>query len=103
MFALLFWDVIFADVPGAFETAFQTAPLDIFEDCFYYARQQQIETRLAEINDGHGTEILKHHDDQHRPKSTWCIGVRWDLFSQTDLMEIIEVIKTTVSEGKWLT
>ncbi|KNZ45352.1 hypothetical protein VP01_820g1 [Puccinia sorghi] len=33
-FCLVFWDVIFAPVPGAFETSFQTAPLDMATDAF---------------------------------------------------------------------
>lgn len=34
VFGLLFWDILFAPVPGAFETAFQSAPLDLGEDSF---------------------------------------------------------------------
>jgi hypothetical protein len=34
IFGLLFWDVIFADVPGVFETPYQSAPLDLGEDTF---------------------------------------------------------------------
>lgn len=29
-----FWDVLFAPVAGAFETAYQSAPLDLGEDSF---------------------------------------------------------------------
>ena len=34
IFGLLFWDVFFADVPGVFETPYQSAPLDLGEDTF---------------------------------------------------------------------
>src|SRR5271170_5353384 len=39
LFGLLFFDIIFAPIPGAFETPYQSAPLDIAEDAFYYARK----------------------------------------------------------------
>jgi len=88
---LLFWDILFADVPGAFETPYQSAPLDIAEDCFYYAREGLISDRLTEIEQGKARGILKKIDDENRPKGTWCVGVRWDMFEQQDLLEIVDV------------
>lgn len=32
---LLFWDIIFASIPGVFETPYQSAPLDLGSDAFY--------------------------------------------------------------------
>ncbi|KAF9053139.1 hypothetical protein BJ165DRAFT_1339846 [Panaeolus papilionaceus] len=90
LFALLFWDIIFASVPGAFETPFQTCPLDMFEDAFYYARKQLIEARLAQIRGGKFCEILSRHDDQYRPKGTWCLGVNWELCTKQELLQIVE-------------
>ncbi|EGN95749.1 hypothetical protein SERLA73DRAFT_76815 [Serpula lacrymans var. lacrymans S7.3] len=52
LFGLLFWDIIFAPVPGAFETPFQSAPLDIAEDSFYHSRKEIIEQRLEELESG---------------------------------------------------
>lgn len=91
IFALLFWDIIFADIPGAFETPYQTAPLDIAEETFYYARKEMIDRRLEEIKEGQAQEILEQHDDAYREKSTWCVGVQWDLCGKQDLLEIVEV------------
>ncbi|KAG5653529.1 hypothetical protein H0H81_012470 [Sphagnurus paluster] len=88
IFALLFWDIIFADVPGAFETKYQTAPLDLAEDSFYRARKQAIETRLKEIQDkSRAQELLRRHDDAHRDKKTFCVGVQWDMCEQQDLLD----------------
>ncbi|KAF8163679.1 VRR-NUC domain-containing protein [Crassisporium funariophilum] len=92
IFGLLFWDIIFTSVPGAFETPFQSAPLDINEDSFYYARKKLIDARITEIVDGRGLEILQRHDDLYREKGTWCIGVNWDLCSREDLLEIVECL-----------
>ncbi|KAF9561143.1 hypothetical protein CPC08DRAFT_635815 [Agrocybe pediades] len=92
IFGLLFWDIIFADVPGAFETPFQAAPLDIFEDTFYYARKELILKRLDEIKADKWREILERHDDAYRPKQTGCIGVSWDLCTKEDFLDIFECI-----------
>ena len=91
LFGLLFWDVIFAPIPGAFETPYQTAPLDIFEDTFYHAREELIEKRLDEICANNARQIIQTVDDEHRERGTWCLGVRWDLFPKEDLLEIAEV------------
>jgi Fanconi-associated nuclease 1 len=91
LFGLLFWDIIFVPIPGAFETPYQTAPLDIFEDTFYHAREELIEKRLDEISRNNTRQIIQNVDDEHRERGTWCLGVRWDLFPKEDLLEIAEV------------
>ncbi|KAG6871888.1 hypothetical protein C0995_015385 [Termitomyces sp. Mi166 len=93
LFALLFWDIIFTDVPGAFETAHQTAPLDMAHDSFYRARKDLIDTRLEEmVQKDRAKEIVKRHDDLYREKNTWCIGVRWDICTREDLLDIVECL-----------
>ncbi|THH16142.1 hypothetical protein EW146_g4437 [Bondarzewia mesenterica] len=90
LFGLLFWDVLFAPIPGAFETPYQSAPLDIADDTFFFTRQELIKARLSEIEEGKAREILEAVDDQHREKKTWCVGVQWDIFERQDLIEIID-------------
>ncbi|HEY5644746.1 MAG TPA: VRR-NUC domain-containing protein [Pseudomonadales bacterium] len=46
---LAFWEVIFAEVPGAFTNPFQTGPLDLFWPDFASARQRAIAQRCAEL------------------------------------------------------
>lgn len=92
IFALIFWDIIFSGVPGAFETPFQAGPLDMFEDSFYLARRALFEQRLEEVRNGKAKEYLKRHDDRYRLKQTWCIGLRWDVCEQKQLLEIVEVL-----------
>ena len=91
LFGLLFWDVLFAPIPGAFETPYQTAPLDIAEDTFFFSREELIRARISEIQQGRAREIVEGVDDKHREKGTWCVGVRWDLFEKQDLLEIVDV------------
>ncbi|KAJ7772094.1 VRR-NUC domain-containing protein [Mycena maculata] len=92
LFALLFWDIIFAPIPGAFETPWQTGPLDIGEDSFYYARRDCIEKRLAEIKDGRARTILEENDGRHREAKTCCIGVNWKMCGREELIEIVECL-----------
>ncbi|KAJ7821131.1 VRR-NUC domain-containing protein [Mycena olivaceomarginata] len=92
LFGLLFWDIIFAQVPGAFETPFQFGPLDIGEDSFYYARRERMEERLREILDGQAPTILAANDERYREDNTCCIGVSWDVCGREDLLEIVECL-----------
>lgn len=90
IFGLLFWDIIFAAIPGAFETLFQVAPLDIDTDTFYYSRRELFEKRLDEIKQGKAREIIRGVDLRHRDEQTLCVGVRWDLVEREDLENIVE-------------
>ncbi|TFK20357.1 hypothetical protein FA15DRAFT_696981 [Coprinopsis marcescibilis] len=91
IFALLFWDIIFANVRGAFETEYQSAPLDIVDsDSFYFARKELIEARLEELRQGKGVEILQRHYALYGKDNTWCIGVRWDICGEQDLVDILQ-------------
>ncbi|KAF9246229.1 VRR-NUC domain-containing protein [Melanogaster broomeanus] len=92
LFGLLFWDIMFAPIPGAFETPYQTAPLDIAEDSFYHSRKDLMETRLSDIEAGEAANIIRQVDSVHRASGTWCVGVRWDLFSSEDLVDIVTCI-----------
>lgn len=103
LFGLLFWDIIFAPIPGAFETPYQAAPLDIFDDTFYHARQELIETRLDQICGDNARKIIEAVDEAHRERGTWCLGVRWDLFPMEDLLEIAEVCAVPVHWSRCMT
>ncbi|KAI5980449.1 hypothetical protein EDD15DRAFT_2141713, partial [Pisolithus albus] len=61
IFGLLFWDIIFAPVPGAFETPKNSL-------------QGLIEKRLSEIKDGNAVNIIQRVDTIHRTSETWCAG-----------------------------
>jgi len=97
LFGLLFWDIIFAPIPGAFETPYQTAPLDMLDDTFYLSREEIIEARLDEIGEGKARVIIEGVDNEHRERGTWCVGVRWDIFPKQDLLEIAEVCPDSIS------
>ncbi|CAH9131498.1 unnamed protein product [Cuscuta epithymum] len=90
LFGLLMWDSIFADIPNAFCTKFQTAPLDLEADSFYEVRKDQIEAVLDKIQDGMAEEILITSWELH--KGTSCRGVNWDRHSLSELRAAVACI-----------
>ncbi|KAG1207403.1 hypothetical protein G6F68_007571 [Rhizopus microsporus] len=89
--SLLFWDILFAPIPGVFETPYQTAPLDIRSDAFYESRLDIIQKRLNAIENGDYLDIIKTIDTRERPRQTLCIGVNWN-YELEDILEIAECI-----------
>ncbi|SGY40154.1 BQ5605_C003g02330 [Microbotryum silenes-dioicae] len=92
IFTLCFWDIIFADVNGAFETEYQSAPLDLRSDAFSIVRRQMIDARLTAIENGGAVKLLTEVDDRERPQDTWAVGVNFAKFTQQDLIEVVECI-----------
>ncbi|KAL7334981.1 hypothetical protein PS15p_200529 [Mucor circinelloides] len=88
---LLFWDIIFAPIPGVFETPYQSEPLDLRTDAFYESRSDLINARLREIGNGEHLEIIKQVDERERPRNTACIGINWK-YEPQDIFEIAECI-----------
>ena len=50
IFGLVFWDVIFAPVKGAFFNPFQRGPADLFTPAFRIARADALKLRLQELS-----------------------------------------------------
>lgn len=88
LYVLLMWDVLFAPVPGAFETPYQRAPLDVDTDVFHLARRPAIEEQLTRIERTGGLDIIQSVDARERPLRTYAQGCRWDDFSVDVLQEV---------------
>jgi len=88
LYVLLMWDVLFAPVPGAFETPYQRAPLDVDTDVFSFARRPTMEQQLAQIEQTGGLDIIKSVDARERPHKTYAQGCRWDVFSTDVVQEV---------------
>ncbi|KAJ2835795.1 hypothetical protein FBU31_001530 [Coemansia sp. 'formosensis'] len=77
LFSLLFWDVIFHPLPGTLDTEYQSRPLDMGNESFYFSRQTLIDQRLKEIVDGEFSDIiLANYDFGYGAE---CVGVSWDI------------------------
>ena len=92
LFALLMWPVLFHPLPGAFETPYQTAPLDLGEDTFAPARAALIEIRLEAMSKtSTALEMLRETDDAQREKGTWAVGLNWE-YEKDDLEELLQCL-----------
>lgn len=90
LFAYLFFDILFLPVPNVFETAYQTAPLDLFTDAFFVTRASEINHRLVEIANGAAAELVKRVWEEHgTERRTSVVGLDWS-FAIEDLLEIVD-------------
>ncbi|KAI8984563.1 VRR-NUC domain-containing protein [Mycotypha africana] len=88
---LLFWDIIYAPIPGVFETPYQIEPLDLRTEAFYESRLDLINKRLRDIEEGKYITIMKDVDMRERPKRTVAVGINWN-YELEDIIEITECI-----------
>lgn len=90
LFGLLFWDAIFAPVPGAFFHPFQAEPADLLHPEFPMARQAQIETAFRDLAKGtHRAAILKTYRIKQWIQSPF---VHWALLSEALLTLALDCI-----------
>jgi Fanconi-associated nuclease 1 len=90
IFGLLMWDILFSDVPGVFQTRFQTAPLDLETESFYLTRKETIESQLEKVANGMAEEILIISYETQR--GTACRGVAWERFSLEELRAAVACV-----------
>ena len=84
LFGLLFWDIIFAPVPGAFFHPFQRGPKDLHSEFFYPDRRDLIESRLESMNEADWQQrIWQHYETRHGTANSM---VAWDILAP-DLLE----------------
>ncbi|WP_456295552.1 VRR-NUC domain-containing protein [Vibrio sp. AK197] len=96
LFGLLFWEVIFAPVEGAFINPYQHRPLDLYHSDFVAKREAMVQHALDSL------ETLSHQawvDRYHRKYGISNPFVNWNLFSQDLLIEAITYIPTSTLRG----
>ncbi|WBW70622.1 DNA repair protein Fan1 [Schizosaccharomyces osmophilus] len=91
LFALVFWDIIFMDIPGVFQSAFQSAPLDLSTDLFFSAREFAIRERLAEVECGYTGQYVKDVYTRESESQPVCIGLQW-VYSLEMLLSVTHCI-----------
>ncbi|GAA6056318.1 hypothetical protein JCM3770_000667 [Rhodotorula araucariae] len=92
IFALTFWDILFAPVDGVFETAYQTAPLDLATDAFAIVRRPAITARLAALAAGAAPDLVRDTDARERPRGTFAVGTNWERYACDELVQVVECI-----------
>lgn len=92
IFGLLFHDIIFDDIPGAFCTNNQHAPLDICDESFAASRKGVIDIRMDAIESGKAVGLLDSARDQNLALDPFAIvGVRRDMYSHDELSRLVKV------------
>ncbi|KAK9819580.1 hypothetical protein WJX81_006116 [Elliptochloris bilobata] len=90
LFGLLLWPALFAAVPDALRSSFQTSPLDLSTPGFYLNRQAIIEARLAEVAAGAAPALLREAWAAHH--GVMCVGVNWERQGVEELVEIADCV-----------
>jgi hypothetical protein len=87
---LLFWDIVFQPVPGAFANRFQRGPLDLYEREFQIRRHEAITQRLALIARGEAKPLIEQHlQEKHSLANTL---VHWEFFAQISWQRVLDAM-----------
>ncbi|PMG61641.1 nuclease [Vibrio splendidus] len=89
LFGLAFWEVIFADVEGAFINRYQHRPLDLYHSDFVDKRAEQVEATFQTISK-HGLNHLLNIYDQKRGIANPF--VHWNYFPRSLVEHSMEAI-----------
>jgi hypothetical protein len=85
LFGLLFWDAVFAPVPGAFFHPFQAAPVDLLEADFRTRRASQLDACFALLACGRHRETIRANFE--RKNGIQSPFVAWGLLT-TELLSL---------------
>ncbi|TGZ79121.1 hypothetical protein EX30DRAFT_365451 [Ascodesmis nigricans] len=91
LFSYLFLDLLFLPLPNIFQTAFQTAPLDLFTSAFYPCRASEINHRLVEISNGGAARIVREVWEREKERRPCVVGLDWGVDVEM-LVEVCECI-----------
>ena len=84
VFGLLFWDALYAPVPGAFFHPFQSHPADLYRSAFVSKRPQLIKEAFDALDENRHRDIITQRYTQKRGKTNAFI--HWSVVTQ-DLLE----------------
>lgn len=88
LFALAYWDWLFASVRGAFVNPFQFAPLDLYWPDFFEKRRSFCLDPLSEVGDLKAKMI----EVASRKRGVSCQLIAWQVFSDELLSTILEAM-----------
>jgi hypothetical protein len=88
LFGLLFWDVIFSPVPGAFVHRFQRGPLDVGGPWFFENRRAAFLARVAALRSKNIGREVREAYEKHTGTATHFVS--WEGFSAKQLARSAE-------------
>ncbi|RTZ47650.1 VRR-NUC domain-containing protein [Candidimonas sp. SYP-B2681] len=80
LFGLLFWEAIFAAIPGAFFHPFQQAPSDLLSANFYASRRPQFDAGFRQLDSGQYKETILRNFELKA--GLQCSFVAWGLLTK---------------------
>lgn len=90
LFGLLFWDAIFAPVPGAFFHPFQSGPADLHHPEFRHRRRDEFDAGFQTLADGeHRARILARYREKFGRLSPF---VHWGRLSEALLAQALDCL-----------
>jgi hypothetical protein len=90
LFGLAFWHEIFADVAGAFDHPFQSAPRDMYSSAFVANREKLLIARWALLKSSNLQGLLLSNFHDHIGYQ--CRWVDWHLLDEDLLLAVLRVI-----------
>lgn len=92
LFGILFWDEIYnADVPGAFVSLYQDAPMDLFSSEFYENRRKRFDAKLGIVRKFDSETLsgfLKTEFESHCDFKSICQS---NIFNDSDVLQVRRV------------
>ena len=93
LFGLAFWEVIFADVEGAFINRYQHRPLDLYHSDFVDKRADQIQAVLQTLSEHGLNQLLETYDKKQGIANPF---VHWSHFPKALIEHSIDSIPNTL-------
>ncbi|XP_018370527.1 PREDICTED: fanconi-associated nuclease 1-like isoform X2 [Trachymyrmex cornetzi] len=91
LFAILFWNEIYnINVPGAWVSSYQDAPLDLYTSEFYENRKKEIDAKLQDIRSYDSEKLSKHLQNEFESYSRYKSISQGNIFDDSNsLKEIV--------------
>eukprot|EP00039_Didymoeca_costata_P003853 m.70122 g.70122 ORF g.70122 m.70122 type:complete len:947 (+) comp12109_c0_seq1:351-3191(+) len=97
LFGLLFWEILYLDLPGMFRTPYQLAPLDYGIPEFYSRRKTAIEAQLSIIGRNNLEDLIRPIYKQHEGESNGIVS--WEKYDCDQLCTMAMCVGNKVVEG----
>lgn len=89
IFAMLFWDEIYnMNIPGAWVSLYQDAPLDLYSSEFYENRKEQIDIKLQIIRKFDSETLSRHLKREFELHSEYKSISQGNIFKDSNCVQV---------------